>query len=178
MQLGELRTLSNQRWQHIAHTPCFRQYTKCKGAETQLYSQLARLTTKNSQRKTIVCVRIYSYIEFYLEIFLRLSMFCKELEIAIASFCFILIYILHIIYCYVSYTVSVALQSRKHASLVICVRKNTHPQGCVCGKHFTRGNTLLGETRIPVTPDAYDLQDQLRSIPTENICETTSVHNA
>ena len=37
----------------------------------------------------------------------------------------------------------------KHASLVIYVRGNTHPYRDMCA-----GNTMPGETRIPMTPGA------------------------
>ena len=56
MQLGKSRALSNQRWQHIVHPPCFRQDIKCKEAE----AYRARLSTRNSYHKTIVHVCAYS----------------------------------------------------------------------------------------------------------------------
>ena len=58
IQLGEFHALSNLRWQHIVHPPCFRQYTKCKDAETYIASKIEY--TKNSQRKITACVCIYS----------------------------------------------------------------------------------------------------------------------
>ena len=90
---------------------------------------------------------IYSFVMFYLYL--------------------ILIYIMYVSYCYVSYKCCTAIQETripsemcagetcitdgKHASLVICVWGNTHPQGYVCGKHFTHGNTHPYDTGKIVT---------------------------
>ena len=38
--MSEFRALSNLRWQHIVHLPCFRQYTRCKDAETYIASKI------------------------------------------------------------------------------------------------------------------------------------------
>ena len=82
---------------------------------------------------------------------------CTPVAIASLHFtytCMIFIYIMYVSYCYISHKCCTAIQETcipsemcagetcitdgKHASLVICVWRNTHPQGYVCGKHFAQ----------------------------------------
>ena len=81
----------------------------------------------------------------------------------------ILIYKMYIsyIYCYISYKCCTAIQKTRipsemcvgetcttdgrHASLVICVWGNTHPQGCMRGKYYIRGNTHTYDTGLFAT---------------------------
>ena len=44
----------------------------------------------------------------------------------------------------------------KHASLVICVQGNTHPQGYECGKHFTQGNTHPYDTGAKLFDNTHE----------------------
>ena len=63
----------------------------------------------------------------------------------------LVISVMYVSYCYVSYTVSVVSQSRKHASLVkyVCAGETRIPRDACAG------NILPGETRIPMTPRYY-----------------------
>ena len=77
--------------------------------------------------------RIYVAKEFLLRDFspiFNILQGARNSCVAIASFMFylylILVYIMYVSYCYISYTVNVALQSRKHASLVKCMWGNMY----------------------------------------------------